>query len=634
MKPARREARARRLLRRAAARREGAGRGPLAGRAWRRLVAAAGAGRPEAQDAIRAVAAELPPRDARDLLAAAPREDTERAAYLALIGQHERRRALDPGNGLLALAHRGADEDTRRRLRAALADTGDFVALHAVITGDSRDRIAELPTAELGHLARRLARHGRWRELRALAFDLPLVHAAAVAALLPPEHRGGERGHVLERLAFAGLSGYLGDVVRQLEGRAYTELWRPRDTAWWVTGSFSPDGTELALAAHTYPRPPELKLVEVHTVDLASGRTETRFSEHVPNDATVEGVVHLGGEVLLQLVGAEPGERHTTVVRTAAGPPVRHALRDRISGLRRSADGGALGLSTDGVLVFVRPGTDRPRPGPGAPFGHGSDGLPYDGMTAAVTGTATFPAHGLFAAVQHGRAVVADEDGLVVAEFALGTGGTEGPLRSSPAVTFVSPTRIAVCHLGKGPDGGPALHTEIWDFAGRPRRVDAHDGRPLDKWPLDFWQGLPLDGVFAGRLFCDDTATRLHRDAPLLVGASAGAPSADVRRFVALSPRHDALAVQAVSDRGGDHTMRVELYAPHPPAARELMRLPLLHATPRDLDEARRVRARMYDPAVRDALALLEYCLTERLGGGTGSGDESPTADGPRDTAV
>lgn len=99
---------------RAGLRRDDGSRGWRARRAWRRLVSACAAGNVAAQEAVRT--AELTDPDVLELLAVAPAEPADRAAYLVLIGQGAQHRALDPDGSLPTLAYRTAVPETRERL--------------------------------------------------------------------------------------------------------------------------------------------------------------------------------------------------------------------------------------------------------------------------------------------------------------------------------------------------------------------------------------------------------------------------------------------------------------------------------------------------------------------------------------
>lgn len=156
--------RASRLVRHALRHRADGSRGMRARWAWRQLLRACAQGDPMAQEALRT--AELPAPDVLGLLAAAPEEPTDQAAYLTLVGQHAQRQALDPDGSLLALAYRAARPQIRERLRTVLTAAGDSTAIRVVITGDRRDRLATLPYDEADYLSRQLAHHRDWDELR------------------------------------------------------------------------------------------------------------------------------------------------------------------------------------------------------------------------------------------------------------------------------------------------------------------------------------------------------------------------------------------------------------------------------------------------------------------------------------
>ncbi|GGK94110.1 hypothetical protein GCM10010094_63700 [Streptomyces flaveus] len=161
--------RAARLTELAARRRGDGSRGLRARRAWRQLVRACAAGDPAALEAVRAAARDLPEPDVLDLLVVGPQEPADRAAYLTLLGQREQRQAMDPDGALLALAYRAAEPDVRERLCTAMAAEGEADVIRVVVTGDRRDRIAEMSDDELDYLGHELPDHRRWDELRRLA---------------------------------------------------------------------------------------------------------------------------------------------------------------------------------------------------------------------------------------------------------------------------------------------------------------------------------------------------------------------------------------------------------------------------------------------------------------------------------
>lgn len=79
----------------------------------------------------------------------------------------------------------------------------------------------------------------------------------------------------------------------------------------------------------------------------------------------------------------------------------------------------------------------------------------------------------------------------------------------------------------------------------------------------------------------------------------------------------------------------LEVHSRFLPTARALLERPLLHSGPQDIQRARELRSKIGDPAVRDALALLESCLAARFGGDIALGAPGPIpAGGPTDIAL
>ncbi|WP_155059141.1 hypothetical protein [Streptomyces blattellae] len=289
-----------RLTELAARRRADGSRGWRARRAWSQVVRACAAGDPAVHEAVRRRAADLPDPDVGDLLAVAPSEPADQAAYLTLIGQPAQRQALDPDGSLLALAYRAATPGLRGRLRTVMAAEGDGEVIRVVVTGDRRDRIAEMTYDELDYLAHHLAERQDWAELRRLTRDLPPAKAAAAAALLPvPERAGG----VAEVLSGASVRspGQLRDLVDRLPQKPLiTHVVSAEVPAWYYRASFSPDTSELALR---YGRS-KLNLSSelcVETLRIGTGEVTRHFDgKALSRQETGNSVLHLGDEILVR----------------------------------------------------------------------------------------------------------------------------------------------------------------------------------------------------------------------------------------------------------------------------------------------------------------------------------------------
>ncbi|MER5223143.1 hypothetical protein [Streptomyces flaveus] len=171
-----------RLVRRAARRRADGSRGLWARGAWRRLVQACAEGDPAVQEAVRAMAADLPEADVQELLAAAPTEPADAAAYLALIGQSAQSRALDPDGSLLALSYRGASAEERSALRDAMSGLGILDVLRVLAgQGSQQGDFTSLDEHERTYLVEKLADRHDWDRLWSLTLLMPLPEAVRTA---------------------------------------------------------------------------------------------------------------------------------------------------------------------------------------------------------------------------------------------------------------------------------------------------------------------------------------------------------------------------------------------------------------------------------------------------------------------
>ncbi|WP_049568441.1 hypothetical protein [Streptomyces sp. SBT349] len=593
-----------RLLGRAARRRADGSRGPRARRAWRRLVQACGAGDLVAQDAVRAGAG-LPEADVLDLLAAAPVEPADRAAYLALIGQRGQRRALDPDGSLLALAYRAARPEVRERLRGLMAAEGDVDVIRVVVTGDRRDRLAELPRDELDHLTRHFAEGRRWEELRGLARDLPLAQAAAVARLLPAHERPEGSAPVLAALAAYSAERLAATVERLPRDHLITHEIRSTARA---RASFSPDFSELAVChvGRVPGRRAAAPRIHVDTLRLGTGEATHRFSgKRHYRYGDEESVLHLGEEILIRQ--GYSATEHALITRVV---PDVHAIGapDRFSALRRAGHGAV--VIVRGRPAFIDPGARDMRRGPDLAVGSGPEREDHSAV-------ATLPAAQLIAVAGDNGLRVLNERGEVVHELA--TVIPEGALPLSrdaygglrSALTFLSPRSLAR-HLFWRDGTDVRQRTEIWELpaGGAPRRVAEHHGPIRERWPLETWRGPALDDRFARRLLTSDLQYDvLAPDIPGLqrpFSPVAGSPESG--RAVAMAPWGDMVAVQ----RHGEPV--VEVHSAHLPVARALLERPMVRGGPGDVRRVDELRRAVADPAVRQPLDLLATCLAERFG--------------------
>ncbi|NUP30238.1 MAG: hypothetical protein HOU01_00770 [Streptomycetaceae bacterium] len=635
-----------RLLERAARRRSDGSRGMRARHAWRRLVQACGEGSSVAQDEVRGMAAGLPESDVLELLAAAPEEPADRAAYLALIGQTAQREALDPDGSLLALAYRAATGEVRTRLRTVMAAEGDAEVIRVVVTGEQRDRIAELSYDELDYLGRHFAEHQRWDELRRLARDLPLDRAVAAAALLPEHERTGGHAELLTALA-----GHSGRQLRSLAERLPQRRVIRWDTHGYVLrASFAPDGSEVALSHQTFPEafvrgePRPQDEAGEHIVDmlrLGTGVVERRFVQRLPEwYQTESSVLHVGNEVLVRW-------GHAGRYSVACVVPDHRVICTgaAVSDLRRASTGAVL-IGPDG-LAFADRGASALRYV--APPRGGTDLRTLVADPAACV-LATLPAFRRIACYDRGKVHVVREDGevlhTIVARGEARSGGV--PRVVHPALSFLSPDAVALYLYDPGFGHGKrsGQHTGIWEFppGGTARHAASHQGSIRDRWPLEEWRGRPLDDTFAARLLTSVPDSRadngqfgpMDDDVPWLHGldkpgsGGPGTTSAAARYALAVAPGGDTL----VTATGHPLRMRFEVHSPHLPTARELLERPLAHGGPRDLQRVRELLATIGDPAVRAALELLEFCLAERLGLDIALGDTSGVTPASTDIAL
>ncbi|MEV0218348.1 hypothetical protein [Streptomyces sp. NPDC050704] len=625
-----------RLAELAAHTRAGGFRGLRARRAWRLLVRACAAGDPAAQDTVRGATADLSAEDALELAAAAPSQPADHAAYLALVGQEAQRRALDPDGSLLALAYRAATPEVRVRLRTVMAAGGDTEVIRVAVTGDRRDRVAEMSYDELDYVVRQFAERGEWPELRRLIRDLPLAKAAAAAGLLPERERAGGPDGLLSTLARQS-AGELRSVVDRLPRK---QLIEHHAFGGFHRASFSPDSSELALRCTPWWKTDAQEL-RVMRLRIDSGRATEVFRRGYGwvtkwdfEDDDV--ILHLGDEILLKQ-GRRDGYR---IVRIR---PDHQTLcpPSEVVKMRRSS-GGAVLVSPSG-LAFADRGARELRyvPVPRLADIYGGGDLRFDMARCAL---ATLPGSRLVAFVGLGAGcLVMDEDGQVLHSMPL----SDEAGRASeffPALSFLSPDRLALhwYDSGFGQDGrlGKAddvvgQFTEVWEFSnGRaPRRTSVHEGAIRNRWPFDTWRGMVLDDSFAARMAGSDrgrTSQGPDPDFPWLPRAfSPNQWSFHGQKLLAMSAGGDMFAVAQQS------VPRVEVHSPHLPGARELLEQPLLHSTPQDMWRLRELRPLIGDRAVRDALDLLADCLTERFGADIALGaDGRVPSGGPHDIAL
>ncbi|GAB2956287.1 hypothetical protein GCM10023080_014340 [Streptomyces pseudoechinosporeus] len=619
--------RAARLMRRAARRRSDGSRGPWARGAWQRLVRECAEGDPAAQEAVRAVAADLPEADVQELLAAAPEEPADAAAYLVLIGQGDQSRALDPEGALLALAYRAAAPDLRDQLRTVMAAEVDPEVIRVVVTGDQRDRIAEMSYAELDYLGHQLAEHRRWAELRRLALDLPLAKAAATARVLPAD----ERGALLTALA---------EIPPERLAATIERLPRKRVTscAGGAGGpvSFSPDQAELAVAApQTLPGMPASTALPtptdlMETVRLATGESTVHVLDGQPERGLAKGVLtpgmkatsilHLGDELYRMdslLWWRHDGDAITRVHPACDTLPL--ARPQVMSGMGRASTG-VVAVTTAGLVFFDR-GVFWPRYVSVPRITEEAGALPGRRLPELVKcWIATLPESRLIAISTYGWILVVDEQGTVL-HYKHG---------GAIAMSFLGPDALAFIPMPEDDEPSKvqllsASHGMPHD-AGHPSYQGAFDriqtlaaGSRGDAAFRKAFEGLrehPLDAHFASVFYS--------------LGHAQGRPP------VAVSAYGDMIvtSAQAHGEPESSAPGGLEVHSPHLPSARELLEQPLLYTGPHDVQRIRELRPKIGDPAVQETLDLLARALEDRFGADIALGTSPVSPGGPHDIAL
>jgi hypothetical protein len=569
-----------------------------------------------------------------DLLAAAPTVPADRAAYLALVGHDAQRQALDPDGALLALAYRAAVPEVRERLRAVIARAGDADVIRVVVTGDQRDRVAEMSYDELDYLGHRLAEHRRWAELRRLALDLPLAAAMATARLVPAEQRTGEAGALLTALA-----GYSPTRLRATLERLPRQKVISTRRAGTTRASFSPDQAEVAVITSQIAR--QLTTV-TETIQVGTGEKTLLFREQIASEdwcgvRDVTSFAHLGDEIFLMKKSlSDPSKISITRVRPRCekipleGPQI-------VSNLGRASTG-VVAFTVSG-FAFIDRGSAHlrhlpvPRIAKAVEEVNGSQGsIPTESALQAGLHITTSPDTRLIAIATPQRLLLLDELGTVLDEK-----------RAKWNVpTFLTPDSLALAerwtkHLRKA-----------WRRSGSseaPRDI----GR-LEGWAaIEALRGFSLDAIFAQTIGCRGFLSFIAGD-PLLQPL----PESQRRRIggwghrlVAVSPYADMVAAEK---HEGGRTLGsggmgsgpppspvstwLEVHSPFLPSVPGALEPPLLHATRQQWHHVRELRRRIGDPDVREILELLDGCLAHRFEGDIALGADFLPAAGPTDIAL
>jgi hypothetical protein len=340
------ESRAARLAATAGRRRADGSRGPLARRAWRRLVTAGDRGAQVAvsvvwQEWLRAPDEEPwevlsrwrgPQRLAEEAFEAAvdpacpagqraaigefctqhglvPQDAVRRAMFFVLTGQLTQHQAADPDGRLVAAGYRFSGEPARAALRSALASSGDLDVVRVVVGGGQADRATELTAQERGYLTGHLAARRDWAGLWRLARDLALADAVAAVRLFcdgwePADDRDRALFGLLSRAGPADIA-----TSRDALAKPAVIQVKPRQSA--KRGSFSPDGRRLLLFTAYFGLTADEGL-EVY--ELPSGSLVEKHDYH---PKLWPDVLHLGSSFLV----VQPAEPGWEVVRYAGGQP-------------------------------------------------------------------------------------------------------------------------------------------------------------------------------------------------------------------------------------------------------------------------------------------------------------------------
>lgn len=257
-----------------------------------------------------------------------PKKPADRVRFLALTGQAERRRALDPDGSLLARAYGTAHRRTRARLREVLA--GDGVDVLEIIAEDAHRRTTRLSPEEREYLASELARRRDWAGLWRLARDLPVIDAAGVARLIDPGWRAdAQRDRDLLTLLARADPALLRDAREALHRGCVVRVEVPGEI---VAGALSVDGKRLAVTtADPGPRGPRAPW----------------------NQGWVSVFGLPDGQVL---------DRHQVPVRDFAGLVFRGAALFAVdSAAARSAGGAATGAAEGAAAQADKPGAPLTR---------------------------------------------------------------------------------------------------------------------------------------------------------------------------------------------------------------------------------------------------------------------------------
>jgi hypothetical protein len=526
----------------------------------------------------------------------APSDPRRATAYFLLTGQHDQYLGADPDHSLLALVYQGAGAEERSRIRAKAAGHPDLVRVLADTV--RRGRMARLSDREGEYLVDAFAQRRDWPGLWELARDLPVLDAAAAVRRIDGWRPDGPAAAMFDALAAAAPA----DLARS--HRAVTKLVTTAMNGSANGGSFSPDGTRLAVGASSF--------VSVFTLApgaapvYENGWTTPHNSELLAFD---DGVLIMS--------------RWEQVVDgfSAIGYTQRDDSTPRVPGLAKFHRAGSFGRTTDGFAALTQDKDGRPLLH--LVTGSGPDFFSYQQQIHDVQTGLGIPekyAHRSWTlATEPGtdRIAIAG-DGLYLA------GTTGGKLHRLAATKYVGGVNPWVTFTGPG------------------RLLGVGDDKVLRAWQLDVDELV----VVAKRKLTGSVATALPAAGVAAVIHWPGNNTRQVR-YLDLetlvdipTPRmFDGLGdpTAVFSSPDGTHLAvgYYRLVAVTDVAMAALADRPLAATTPADLHT---VRARLdhpsTDPAARPFLALLHTCLEHRSGTDIALGSGAPATARPDDIAL
>lgn len=555
----------------------------------------------------------------------APADQVQRAVFFVRTGQPDQYRALDPDGSLLALGYRGASDEERSALRAAMSGLGVLDVLHVLAgQGTRQGDFTSLTEHERRYLVERLADRRDWDQLWSLTLQMPLPEAVRTVDEFGDWRPSGEDDRrVFEALRAADpqavarfvdtLAG--ADPLSAIPGTRIRPAGPDGEPIAVGALDFAPDGTQLAFAGrgtghgsgqgggqgggqgngHCFGI---LDLRDLAPVWLEGG---------LPHPA--ELIAHLGSDAMVVVLRQQIhyAGRSGTVALATRAREVR--VVQRIAGDRA-------------FMVTARDPEERPRWGV---FVGRSGGLVTD--SGLLRGMVDIGAPRASAVDARGRLIaVADADSrVVVADLANSAVNKLVPpliLRHSMRQVAISPSAI-VCATDSG-----ALH--LWHEPLTTSRAPVTISPWKQHWPpllhlawspaLDRF--LAVTGTHLKILDMPPTPDTPAPEDPVSeqVPLHPDIPRARAR-CARVSPRGDLLAV------GGLEEGTVDVYVLTALALRPFVASPMGVMSHRDLTK---VIAVMENPILNDlsrqALGLLRTCLEHRFRHDVGIGERAASA--------